>query len=105
MGTFAPTALCSGRPREGVMRQPPGRRGENILTRPMLWPVFTTAAFLVVVTMTLPVLLKNGRFAGAGTRSTGFPGFTGRQVSIFFTAYVLFQVWNEISCRPLVPDT
>jgi Ca2+-transporting ATPase len=25
-------------------------------------------------------------------------------VSIFFTAYVFFQVWNEINCRSLVPD-
>jgi Ca2+-transporting ATPase len=25
-------------------------------------------------------------------------------VSIFFTAYVFFQLWNEINCRSLVPD-
>jgi Ca2+-transporting ATPase len=27
--------------------------------------------------------------------------FTMRQVTIFFTAYVLFQVWNMINCRSL----
>src|SRR5262249_2912182 len=82
MDTFASTALCSEPPREGIMRDPPERRGENILTRPVLWSVFTTAAFLVVAVTTLLVLLKNGWFAGAGARPTGFPGFTGRQVSI-----------------------
>jgi Ca2+-transporting ATPase len=30
--------------------------------------------------------------------------FALRQVSIFFTIYVLFQVWNEINCRSLVPQ-
>ena len=27
-----------------------------------------------------------------------------RQVSIFFTVYVFFQVWNQINCRSLTPD-
>src|SRR5207249_12271863 len=31
--------------------------------------------------------------------------FTVLQVSIFFTVYVFFQVWNQINCRSLVPDT
>jgi Ca2+-transporting ATPase len=26
-------------------------------------------------------------------------------VSIFFTIYVFFQVWNQINCRSLTPDT
>ncbi|HVS38519.1 MAG TPA: HAD-IC family P-type ATPase, partial [Gemmataceae bacterium] len=53
MDTFASIALCSEPPREGVMRLPPKRRDENILTRPMLVTIFTTAAFFVVVMMTL----------------------------------------------------
>jgi len=27
-----------------------------------------------------------------------------RQVTIFFTVYVFFQVWNQINCRSLTPD-
>jgi Ca2+-transporting ATPase len=30
--------------------------------------------------------------------------FTVRQVSLFFSIYVFFQVWNLILCRSLVPD-
>jgi P-type Ca2+ transporter type 2C len=30
--------------------------------------------------------------------------FTVLQVTIFFTVYVFFQVWNQINCRSLVPD-
>jgi Ca2+-transporting ATPase len=29
--------------------------------------------------------------------------FTVRQVSLFFSVYVFFQVWNQISCRSLTP--
>jgi Ca2+-transporting ATPase len=28
-----------------------------------------------------------------------------RQVSIFFTLYIFFQVWNEFNCRALTPET
>jgi Ca2+-transporting ATPase len=37
----------------------------------------------------------------------GRPGdvtFTVLQVSIFFSVYVFFQVWNQINCRSLVPE-
>jgi Ca2+-transporting ATPase len=27
-----------------------------------------------------------------------------RQVTLFFTIYVLFQVWNQINCRSLTPE-
>ena len=29
--------------------------------------------------------------------------FTVRQVTLFFTVYVFFQVWNQINCRSLTP--
>jgi Ca2+-transporting ATPase len=105
MDTFASIALCSEPPRPGLMRLPPKRRDENILTRPMLWNIFTTAAFFVVVMIALLLGMKYGSwFAGSGPEAEQFQGFTVRQVSIFFTVYILFQVWNEINCRSLVPE-
>ena len=32
------------------------------------------------------------------------PSFTVYQVTIFFTVYVFFQVWNQINCRSLTPN-
>jgi Ca2+-transporting ATPase len=105
MDTFASIALCSEPPRPGLMHLPPKRRDESILTRPMLWNIFTTAGFFVVVMMTLLVGMAHGQwFAGGGSPSSEFPELTTRQVSIFFTVYIFFQVWNEINCRSLVPD-
>jgi len=108
MDTFASIALCSEPPRPGVMRQPPKRRDENILTRAMLGTIFTTAGFFVVVMMTLLVGMEwYGWFAaGSGPNPEGweFAPLNIRQVSIFFTAYVFFQVWNQVNCRSLVPE-
>jgi Ca2+-transporting ATPase len=105
MDTFAAIALCSEPPREGQMSIPPKRRDENILTPAMLWNIFTTAAFFIIVMLTLLVGMEHGGwFAGDGAKSTTFKEFTVRQVSIFFTVFIFFQVWNEINCRSLVPE-
>jgi Ca2+-transporting ATPase len=109
MDTFAAIALCSEPPRPELMTLPPKKRRENILTPAMLWNIFTTASFFVVVMMVLLVGMEGtparpGWFAGTGAWSKEFPELTVRQVSLFFTIYVLFQVWNEINCRSLVPS-
>src|SRR5262249_8248859 len=105
MDTFASIALCSEPPRPGVMSQPPKRKDENILTPAMIRTILTTAGFFVVVMMVLLAGMKwGGWFAGPGEKSVEF-GLTTRQVSIFFAVYVFFQLWNEINCRALTPDT
>jgi Ca2+-transporting ATPase len=105
MDTLASIALCSEPPRPGLLGVPPKRRDASILTRSMLWNIFTTAAFFVVVMMALLMGMAYGHWwAGDGPKSEEFPALTVRQVSLFFTVYIFFQVWNEINCRSLVPD-
>jgi Ca2+-transporting ATPase len=103
MDTFAAIALCSEPPRAGLMRQPPKRRDESIITPAMRRTIATTAGFFVVAMLGLLLGLKLGWFAGAGGPSAEFAPLTARQVSIFFTVYVLFQVWNLVNCRSLTP--
>jgi Ca2+-transporting ATPase len=138
------------------MRLPPKKRDENIVTPVMLWTIFITAAFFVVVMLVLLVGMKGKPSAPGwfgtpegpwsievgGTRliadrddlvrqadpQTGAEhykvreapadialrnvanreaevAFTLLQVSLFFSVYVFFQVWNQINCRSLTPDT
>ncbi len=47
MDTFASIALCSEPPRPGVMKLPPKRRDEDILTPAMVRTMLTTAGFFV----------------------------------------------------------
>jgi Ca2+-transporting ATPase len=104
MDTFAAIALCSEPPRENLMRRPPKRRDESILTRAMLGNILVTAGFFVVVMLGLLLGMKHaGWFAGSEARTAAFPELTMRQVTVFFTGYVFFQVWNQINCRSLSP--
>jgi Ca2+-transporting ATPase len=103
MDTLASIALCSEPPRPGLMRRPPRPRDESILTPTMRWTIASTASFFILAMMALLLLFKRGWWAGDRGTSTEFSSFTVRQVSIFFSVYVFFQVWNEINCRSLEP--
>jgi P-type Ca2+ transporter type 2C len=43
--------------------------------------------------------------SGPNPEDWDFAPLNIRQVSIFFTVYVFFQVWNQINCRSLTPDS
>src|SRR5437762_904355 len=85
MDTFASIALCSEPPRHGLMRLPPKRKDESIITRPMLITIATTAAFFVVVMIALLLGMKYGGWFDANFPSTDkdweFVPLTVRQVS------------------------
>ncbi|MFM7151302.1 MAG: calcium-translocating P-type ATPase, PMCA-type [Gemmataceae bacterium] len=149
MDTFASIALCSEPPRPGVMKVPPKKKDEDILTPTMKTTILATAAFFVVVMLGLLVMMKGnpakpGLFASSdpgtqwsleasGSRMTvaadaiepelnsktgqvsdwrlkdrpeirGDVSFTVFQISLFFSIYVFFQVWNQINCRSLTPE-
>ena len=75
----------------------------------MAGTIASTALFFIVVMMGLLLMMKGtparpGWFAGPGPWSATCPNVTVRQGTIFFTVYVLLQVWNEINCRSLVPE-
>lgn len=107
MDTFAAIALCSEPPREGLLRLPPKRRDENIVSRSMRLTIFSTASFFVVAMLGLLVLMKGGWLAdgsGPNPERWDFSPLNIRQVTLFFTIYVLFQVWNQINCRSLTVE-
>ena len=108
MDTFASIALCSEPPRPGLMKMKPKLRDESIITRPMAFTLFATATFFVVVMIALLLGMKYGDWFAAGSgpnpEAWEFAPLKIRQVSVFFSIYVLFQIWNLINCRSLTPD-
>jgi Ca2+-transporting ATPase len=109
MDTFASIALCSEPPRPAVMKLPPKHRDENILSPAMVRTIATTACFFIVVMLGLLLLMKGSPAAPgwfAGSEPVVVDGhFTVLQVSIFFSIYVFYQVWNQINCRSLTAET
>ena len=70
----------------------------------MAWEIISTALFFVIAMLALLLGMKNhGWFAGGIPQDTEweFSPLNAHQVSIFFTTYVVFQVWNIINCRSL----
>jgi Ca2+-transporting ATPase len=108
MDTFASIALCSEPPRPGMMNMPPKRKDENIVTPAMVKTIFATAGFFVVTMMVLLIGMQHFGWFAAGSgddpEDWRFAPLNIRQVSIFFTVYVFFQVWNQINCRSLTPE-
>jgi Ca2+-transporting ATPase len=90
------------------MHVPPKRKDESIVTPAMVKTIFITAAFFVVVMLALLLGMEHFAWfaAGSGPAPAGweFEPLTVRQVTIFFTVYIFFQVWNQINCRSLVPE-
>ena len=125
MDTFASIALCSEPPRPGLMREKPKSRDEGILTSAMWVSVLGTASFYVVALLALLWVMRGTPSAPGFLGETGpdiawmveVPGghverlpageippegkalFTMRQATVFFTVYVMFQVWNMFNCR------
>jgi Ca2+-transporting ATPase len=108
MDTFASIALCSEPPRPGLLDMPPKRKDENIVTPAMVKTIFATATFFIVTMMVLLIGMEHYHWFAAGSGDNPedweFGPLNIRQVSIFFTVYVFFQVWNQINCRSLTPE-
>jgi Ca2+-transporting ATPase len=66
------------------------------------------AAFFIVVMLTLLLGMEWYGWFAAGSEPNPpgwkFAPLNVRQVSIFFSVYVFFQVWNQINCRSLTPE-
>jgi Ca2+-transporting ATPase len=89
MDTLAAFALCSESPHACLMDRPPVSRGAPIISRFMGFSILLTGSFFILF--------------GLLQVATGFLGGTtpGGTATVFFTAFVIAQVWNGINCRAL----
>ncbi|OPY39053.1 MAG: putative copper-exporting P-type ATPase A [Methanoregula sp. PtaU1.Bin051] len=89
MDSVAALALCSEAPHAALMYRSPVPRDAPILTRRMWQSIMITAGFYII--------------AGTFVITTGLLGGSSatEQATIFFSAFVLSQVWNGINCRAI----
>ena len=90
MDSLAAVALCSEPPNRDLLNRPPVPRDQNMISRPMLINIVVTSIFFVAFQFTL---LKY-EFLGGGSQL--------EKSTIFFSSFILFQVWNALNCRVLV---
>lgn len=89
MDTFAALALSGEPPRKETLSDKPRPRDEHIIT-----PTMAAIIGLVGIYMaTVLLLLFRFNFLGGETHL--------QRLTILFTTFVMFQVWNEFNCRAL----
>ncbi len=88
MDTFAALALATEPPDPDVMKLPPRRKSDFIISPAMAGHILITAAFFLAVLLTfLAVITTNGQ------------GEDIRIQTIFFSTFVLMQVWNLFNAK------
>ncbi|MDR1645834.1 MAG: calcium-translocating P-type ATPase, PMCA-type [Tannerellaceae bacterium] len=91
MDTFAAAALASLPPNPKVMNNKPRRSGPGgdfIVSRPMIWHIFTVGILFVIILLGLLIYF---------THTGG--GLTSYELSEFFTFFVLLQFWNMFNAK------
>ncbi|WP_242870542.1 calcium-translocating P-type ATPase, PMCA-type [Eubacterium oxidoreducens] len=74
--------------REDLLKRPPTKRSENILTKQMLVRIFVNGLFISAVFMLQHVT----NFLGANPQ---------QEKTVLFTLFVVFQLFNAFNCREL----
>ena len=88
MDTFAAIALASLPPTRDVLKEKPRRRTDFIISRNMAVLIFGVGAAFVAVLMWLLLSFKNDG-----------DGLTPYELSMFFTAFVMLQLWNMFNVK------
>lgn len=92
MDTFASCALASLSPAWSVMKEKPRKNSDFIVTRNMAYTIFSVAAvFFVALIGLLLYMNDNG-------------GMTMRNMSFFFTFFVMLQWWNLFNAKAFMTD-
>ncbi|MDR3134292.1 MAG: cation-translocating P-type ATPase, partial [Prevotellaceae bacterium] len=88
MDTFAALALATEPPDNSLMKRPPRRTSDFIITRSMAAAIFSQASIFLAVLLGLL-----GYFHYSGQTLTLY------EQSVFFTTFVLSQFWNLFNAR------
>lgn len=89
MDTLAAFALCSESPHASLMNRPPIPRDAHIITPFIRLSIAVTGAFFIIAGL---LQITTGFLGGINPAEAG---------TVFFSAFVLAQVWNGINCRAL----
>ncbi|MDR2346464.1 MAG: cation-translocating P-type ATPase [Planctomycetaceae bacterium] len=102
MDTFAAIALSTDPPRTNSMRRKPIKREASIITKSMALNIALCSLYQVVV---LGLILKYNLLVESSGHFTFYqsPHYSGNipALTVFFTAFVMFQFWNIFNSRSL----
>ncbi len=95
MDTFAALALASIPPSESVMQEKPRRSTDFIITKPMTWSIFGVGLLFSCILLGMLMYFNHSAAPDAASE----PGMSVRELTIFFTFFVMLQFWNLFNAR------
>ena len=112
MDTFAALAFASLPPSKEVMKNKPRRSTDFILSRKMIIRIFSTGVLFMVILFGLMQCFRNNDIQHI-SHLVEYPGiyfhsmfefggsgeFTPYELSMFFTIFVFFQIWNLFNAK------
>ena len=112
MDTFAALAFASLPPSKEVMKNNPRRSTDFILSRKMIIRIFSTGVLFMVILFGLMQCFRNNDIQHI-SHLVEYPGiyfhsmfefggsgeFTPYELSMFFTIFVFFQIWNLFNAK------
>ena len=112
MDTFAALAFASLPPSKEVMKNKPRRSTDFILSRKMIIRIFSTGVLFMVILFGLMQCFRNndiqhishlveypGIFFHSMFEFVGSGEFTPYELSMFFTIFVFFHIWNLFNAK------
>ena len=106
MDTFAAMALASLPPSESVMHEKPRPRTAFIITKPMWSGILGTGILFTILLLGLMFFFRAYDFVNLASLLRGdiYPSenpaiLTPKELSLFFTIFVMLQFWNMFNAR------
>ncbi len=96
MDTFAAMALASLPPSREVMNDKPRKQTDFIISRSMMWAIGSVGVVFFAALMVLLWWFTGNTEVGAAGET-----LTGRELTIFFTLFVMLQWWNLFNATSL----
>jgi len=96
MDTFAALSLATEPPQPEVMNRPPRSSTAFIITPAMARNILSTGIFFLIGFITV---LKIMEYTGESAAADGPHGLSPRELTLFFCAFTLAQVWNLFNAK------
>ncbi len=109
MDTFAAMALASLPPREDVMHEPPRKREDFIISKPMEKRIIGVGGLFFLILIALVWFLEHHNVTSMSEILTApvkeKTGLSPEECSMFFTIFVMLQFWNLFNAKAYATDS
>ncbi len=108
MDTFAAMALASLPPSQSVLKDKPRRRSQFIITRAMAHRITGTGLAFFALMITMLYVMEHSVVSKLSDLLHpvlhAYKGFSDYELSVFFTIFVMLQMWNLFNARAFASD-